>query len=108
MSATAPAAGWFPDPSDPAWLRWWDGAQWTEHLHQVGGQAQAGSGTGSLQEAIARQQAAQDAAAAAAAAARDAARRWPEPPLDAPLFPVNSYTKGAHASLRSAHRAEFW
>jgi len=31
----APAAGtradWYPDPSDPATLRWWDGTRWTEH-----------------------------------------------------------------------------
>ncbi|WP_432542348.1 RDD family protein [Kineococcus sp. SYSU DK002] len=28
-------AGWYPDPSDPSrsQLRWWDGAQWTEHVH---------------------------------------------------------------------------
>lgn len=28
-----PAPGWFPDPFDPAQLRWWDGQQWTTHLH---------------------------------------------------------------------------
>ncbi|MCW2927581.1 MAG: hypothetical protein JWM86_1549 [Thermoleophilia bacterium] len=32
MSA-APAAAWFPDPNDPAYLRWWDGVQWTDHRH---------------------------------------------------------------------------
>ncbi|GAA0313872.1 RDD family protein [Kineococcus aurantiacus] len=28
--------GWYPDPSDPTrtHLRWWDGARWTEHVHQ--------------------------------------------------------------------------
>lgn len=24
-------AGWYPDPSDPAFLRWWDGSMWTNH-----------------------------------------------------------------------------
>ncbi|MEH3053265.1 MAG: DUF2510 domain-containing protein [Patulibacter minatonensis] len=28
-----PAAGWFPDPHAPNFLRWWDGAQWTQHVH---------------------------------------------------------------------------
>ena len=28
--------GWYPDPSgDPTLLRWWDGAQWTEHCAPV-------------------------------------------------------------------------
>jgi uncharacterized protein (AIM24 family) len=26
-------AGWYPDPSNAAQQRWWDGAQWTEHTH---------------------------------------------------------------------------
>ncbi|WP_035874123.1 DUF2510 domain-containing protein [Cryobacterium sp. MLB-32] len=25
--------GWYPDPSGAPGLRWWDGAQWTEHQH---------------------------------------------------------------------------
>ncbi|MCW2923783.1 MAG: hypothetical protein JWM98_1187 [Thermoleophilia bacterium] len=34
MSASpAVVAAWFPDPADPARLRWWDGAAWTEHVH---------------------------------------------------------------------------
>jgi hypothetical protein len=29
-----PEPGWYPDPHDPhASLRWWDGQNWTEHLH---------------------------------------------------------------------------
>ena len=27
--------GWYPDPHGVAELRWWDGADWTEHLHNV-------------------------------------------------------------------------
>lgn len=25
-------AGWYPDPTGPNGQRWWDGAQWTEHM----------------------------------------------------------------------------
>jgi hypothetical protein len=28
----ATPAGWYPDPSDAAAQRWWNGAQWTEHV----------------------------------------------------------------------------
>lgn len=36
MSTSAPPpAGWYPDPTDPeqARQRWWDGSQWTGHIH---------------------------------------------------------------------------
>jgi len=28
-------AGWYPDPSDQAQLRWWDGSAWTQHTHSA-------------------------------------------------------------------------
>lgn len=31
----AAAPGWYADPRDGRWLRWWDGSSWTEHLHPV-------------------------------------------------------------------------
>lgn len=34
MSDTTPTnvpAGWYPDPTDASWQRWWDGIGWTEH-----------------------------------------------------------------------------
>lgn len=29
---TPAPAGWYPDPANPAALRWWDGGRWTEHV----------------------------------------------------------------------------
>jgi len=35
--ATPPVpAGWYPDPQNPATVRYWDGSTWTEHRHQPG------------------------------------------------------------------------
>lgn len=31
LPAQRPPQGWYPDPADATFLRWWDGAQWTEH-----------------------------------------------------------------------------
>ena len=35
--STTPA-GWYPDPSFPQQMRWWDGLQWTAHLAPAGQQ----------------------------------------------------------------------
>lgn len=48
-TSTSVAAGWYADPAEPSRLRWWDGAAWTEHLHQpVAPQAPIRSGTNTL------------------------------------------------------------
>ena len=31
LNAPAPVAAWYPDPTDPDSLRWWDGLGWTSH-----------------------------------------------------------------------------
>ncbi|MGN6273994.1 MAG: DUF2510 domain-containing protein [Protaetiibacter sp.] len=38
-SASAPAAGWFPDPGGSTSERWWSGDAWTEHTRQPLGNA---------------------------------------------------------------------
>ncbi|MFN3215865.1 MAG: DUF2510 domain-containing protein [Acidimicrobiales bacterium] len=37
--SSSPAANWYPDPANPALLRYWDGARWTDHTHDPNPQA---------------------------------------------------------------------
>lgn len=40
-----PGAGWYPDPSDPARQRWWDGTQWTDQMSGADGASARPSST---------------------------------------------------------------
>jgi hypothetical protein len=42
MTQQLPPAGWFPDPSDPSRLRYFDGRVWTEQYANVGGPSAGG------------------------------------------------------------------
>ncbi|MDX1882960.1 DUF2510 domain-containing protein [Mycolicibacterium sp. 120270] len=33
--APAPAPNWYPDPTNPGLLRYWDGVKWTDHRSAV-------------------------------------------------------------------------
>lgn len=37
---SAAAPGWYPDPMDSAILRWWDGAEWSDRIKPVDGEAE--------------------------------------------------------------------
>ncbi|MBO9577860.1 MAG: DUF2510 domain-containing protein [Microbacteriaceae bacterium] len=54
-----PPAAWYDDPSTPGQARWWDGAEWTEHVRFVP--------LGSIPPSASRH----DSAAKAGAAARE-------------------------------------
>jgi hypothetical protein len=42
QNASLPVAAWYPDPTNPAALRWWDGLGWTPHVTSRAQQAAAG------------------------------------------------------------------
>jgi Protein of unknown function (DUF2510) len=53
MSTVVADAAWYPDPGDSAYVRWWDGHNWTPHTRPtaggpsaVGGVSAVGSPTG--------------------------------------------------------------
>jgi hypothetical protein len=62
-----PPAGWFPDPWGAAEMRYWDGAQWTAHVHPPAAPAQAPAQPAAAQPVAAQPAAAQPAAAQPAA-----------------------------------------
>jgi type II secretory pathway pseudopilin PulG len=41
--ASSPVANWYPDPQNPAALRYWDGTQWTSHVASAAGPGPAGA-----------------------------------------------------------------
>ena len=49
MTTTPPTPpGWYPDPQAPGYQRYWDGAQWTQHVAPLQGvPPQAPTGTSS-------------------------------------------------------------
>jgi hypothetical protein len=40
MPGSATPPGWYPDPSDPRFVRWWDGVVWTPHTALASAQFQ--------------------------------------------------------------------
>ncbi|OLT33702.1 hypothetical protein BJF84_21445 [Rhodococcus sp. CUA-806] len=35
MRPSTTPADWYPDPGNPGFVRWFDGSQWTAHVHQA-------------------------------------------------------------------------
>jgi len=68
-----PVAAWYPDPQTPGLVRWWDGAQWTQHVSVPANPLQASQPA--IQAAV-PQIAEADAALAAADLEHAAADGW--------------------------------
>lgn len=79
MTQNVPA-GWYPDNADAGLLRYWDGAQWTEHTHPGGGAtAPAGSTPEQQADPGAEQPAQQGAPDAGGLAGQEPAGQQPQP-----------------------------
>jgi hypothetical protein len=48
MTLEGAVAAWYPDPGDPASLRWWDGHQWTPYTRPAVGEDAAAGGESAL------------------------------------------------------------
>jgi len=46
MTQQLPPPGWYQDPADPAFLRYWDGGTWTEHRSHPVAPSAVGAGSG--------------------------------------------------------------
>jgi Protein of unknown function (DUF2510) len=91
MSAPAPA--WYPDPQDPARIRWWDGQAWTEHA-----QTRPAAAVPAVAPALPPQVVAPQAVAGSVATIAPAAAPTPAPAIPAPLPAVPMATAAPYAA----------
>jgi hypothetical protein len=107
-----PVAAWYPDPQTPGLVRWWDGAQWTQHVSVPANPLQ--SSQAAIQASV-PQIAEADAALAAADLEHAAADGWASiaaaaaqgTPSSAAAEPehIGRHAAGAEPVAREAPRA---